>query len=210
MFRFDLDRVAVGVTAVIVVVCTSARVVAFNPQPEPPGDIWNVQGFVELAALTSAPTGEANPFHVDPSVIGDGLVDFHGGVIATFSAPTNPLTGKPQDGIVYPTINYFRLQIGDTGWDETMIPAESIEFQLQGGLVTGMRGTLTVTRPGHPNLAFVLPSSPGTWVATDDRDGVNLGTISGNYDLRDGVVPEPGTWPLLLAGPLIFNRYRRT
>ncbi len=102
-----------------------------------------------------------------------------------------------------------RLRIGDTRWDETMIPAESIAFELQGGLVIGISGMVTITRPEHPDLGFFLPRSPGTWVATDDRDGVNLGTISGNYELRDGVVPEPGTLALVLTSTLILSRCRR-
>ncbi len=209
-FHFSKNRATGLIVAVAVLVCASRPVVAFNPQPEPPADTWNVQGFVDMTALTSVPTGAANPFNVDPTLIGDGLVDFHGGVIATFIAPTNAFTGKPEDGTYYPTMEYFRLQIGNTSWDETMIPAESVEFQLQGGLVTGVSAVITITLLEHPDLEFFLPRSPGTWLATDDRNGVNLGTIFGNYDLRDGVVPEPGSLSLLLIGTLLLSGYRLT
>ncbi len=207
MFRFKQRGVFVIVAAAVVLVSMAATVFAFNPQPEPPADTWKVEGFVDMTALTSEPTGVGNPFHFDPSLIGDGLVDFRGGIVATFVAPTNAFTGKPQDGLYYPTMDYFRLRIGNTSWDETMIPAESIDFQLQGGLVTGVGGVITFTRPEHPDLALFLPSSPGAWMATDERGGVNLGTISGEYGLRDGIVPEPGTLALLLTGGLLFNCY---
>ena len=152
MLPFEQIRVAAVVAAAVVLWGAGNSVVAFNPQPEPPADTWNVQGFVDMTALTSVPTGAAHPFHVDPSIIGDGLVDFYGGVIATFVAPTNAFTGKPEDGIYHPDMRYFRLQIGDTNWDEAMIPAESIAFQLQGGLVVGIRGVLTETLLSHPDL----------------------------------------------------------
>ena len=53
-----------------------------------------------------------------------------------------------------------------------------------------MRCVITNTTHAHPDLEFIFASSPGNWVATDERYGDNLGTISGTYALRDAIVLE--------------------
>jgi hypothetical protein len=65
-----------------------------------------------------------------------------------------------------------------------------LEFQIQSGLVTGVRVLLTDTMPSHPDLEFMFPASPGAWIATDERDGDNIGIISGSYALTDGEVTD--------------------
>jgi hypothetical protein len=197
--------------AALIAATTSA--VAFNPQPEPPANQWSVQGFIDMTSLTSEQTGAALPFGVPGSIIGDDQVDFRVGVIATFTAPAGPFGGTPADGLYTPILEYFQVQIGDTTWDETMLTPGDLEFQVAGGLVTGVGAVVTDTMPSHPDLLFSLPTSPGTWLAIDERDGTNLGTLSGEYALRNSaVVPEPSAFLyglLLCTGLAVRYRFGR-
>jgi hypothetical protein len=208
MFRVQVTCAA-GI-GVAVLLCVGNPALGFNPQPEPPANQWGVEGFIDLTALTAAPTSAAMPFGVAPEIIGDDQVDFHGGIRASFIAPDNDGDLKPDDGVYTATTEFFDLVVGDTQWSHTMI-VRDFDFQLQGGVITGVRGVITPTDIAHPDLEFMFPASPGEWVATDERYGVNLGTISGTYALRDAVVPEPSTLSLLAIGALAltFRRRRR-
>lgn len=187
MFGYHSVNKFIGTHAAVALMLFNASAVAFNPQPEPPGDLWRIEGFINLTTQEINPSGEAVPFGVDAAIAGDEIVDFQVGIIALFSAPDNTGDGKPDDGLYSPVLEYFRVQIGDTSWDETM-PATELVFQLQRGSVIGLQGTLTDTMPAHPDLEFLLPTSPGLWIAIDERDGVDLGKIVGAYSLLDGEV----------------------
>jgi len=181
--------VAIGVSVAFLIVL-SARGEGFNPQPEPPG-MWYTEGYIDMWSDAIDATGEETPFGIDPAIVGDGAVDFEAGVIARFNAPTTA-DDKPADGVYDVVFEHFSVRIGDTTWDQTM--PSSIQFQVLGGVVIGCAGSYTVTMPEHPDLSFALPASPGTWAATDERDRVNLGVVTGTYSLRDGIVPtgQPG------------------
>jgi len=184
----------------------SSRAAAFNPQPEPPGK-WYVEGFIDMWADAMDPTDTAPPFGIDPDIVGDASSDFAASVIARFSAYANA-DDKPVDGLYDAEMEYFRLRIGDTTWDETM--PGTMQFQVTDGLVTACSGIYTVTMPDHPDLSFALPSSPATWEAHDERGDVDLGVVTGTYSLRDGTVPEPTTLGLLALGGLAMIRRRTT
>ncbi len=190
--------------ACLVVVCGQAA--AFNPQPEPQG-IWRIEGFIDMFATAIEPGNSEPPFGIDPAIASDGQVDFSAGMIAMFDAPDIGADGKPDDGLYAGDVAYFRVQIGDTSWDETM-PSTGFEFQVEGGLVTGASVVITGTMPSHPDLSFMMPSSPGTWEALDERGDHNAGSILGTYTLRDGIVPEPATLGLLLGGLALLKRRR--
>ncbi len=161
-----------------------------------------------MTALEIMPTsGKKTPFGVDDSIIWDDKIDFSAGVIATFVAPNHDGDLRPDNGLYTPTIRYFNVFIGNTHWDETLFNSEP-EFQVQGGLVTGVRFTITQTKPGHPDLECKYPSSPGRWNALDERDEINLGTISGNYVLRDGIVDEASDFPWHLLLPAFIERLK--
>ena len=203
LFRFHTTCVFVVFTAAVLL-CTGSPVVAWNPQPEPPADSWKVEGFIDMTALEIMPTGTANPFGVDEAIIGDSEVDFHVGVIATFTAPDHDGDLKPDDGFYTATTRFFDVFIGNTHWDETMF-SRDLGFQVQGRLVTGVRGVVCGTDHSQPDLEFMFPASPGAWLAIDERDGNNLGTISGSYVLRDGVVPERSDFPWQLFVPAVLE-----
>ena len=194
MFRVQ-TTCATGIV-VAVLLCAGSPAVGFNPQPEPPANQWGVEGFIDMTALTTAPTGAAMPFGVDSEIIGDDHVDFHAGIRASFIASDNDGDLKPDDGVYTATTGFFDVFVGDTRWSHTMFTRD-FDFQLQRGVVTGVRG--------------VFPASPGEWVATDERFGDNLGTISGTHALRDSVVPEPSSLSLLAIGVLmlICRRWKR-
>lgn len=187
MFSIRIIRFFVAVTTAILLFSVNNSVVAFNPQLEPQSDTWLVEGFINMTALEISPTGAAMPFGVDRTIIGDNQIDFRVGIIARFTAADSTGDGKPDDGTYTPKIERFRVQIGNTGWDETM-PNHNLNFQVQRGAVTGVSVMLTETMPSHPDLEFMFPASPGTWVAKDERDEDNVGTIFGSYALRDGEV----------------------
>ena len=189
MFRFREVQSFAAIVIVILLSGISSSALAFNPQPEPPANLWRVEGFINMTSLEISPTGDAMPFAVDSTIVGDNIIDFRSGIIAKFTAPDNTGGGIPDDGTYTAEIEYFQVQIGDTGWDETM-PTQNLEFQIQGGLVTGVRAVITETMPAHPDLEFNFPASPGAWIATDERDGDNIGTISGSYALMDGEVTD--------------------
>jgi hypothetical protein len=167
---------------------TVGSTLAFNPQSEPPGDQWRIEGFIEMTALATVPTGDAIPFGLDPTIISDGQSDFYAGIIANFTAPDSDGDHKPDDGFYRASTQFFNVSIGDTHWDHTLF-TQDFNFQLQGGLVTGVSNWLTDTMPSHPDLHFMFPSSPGEWMALDERNGINLGRVSGTYTLRNAVVP---------------------
>lgn len=185
------------ITAILLWTVGSA--LAFNPQPEPPADQWGIEGFVDMTALTIASTGDAVPFGLDPTIIVDDQIDFNAAIIASFIAPDNDGDLKPDDGIYRASTRFFNVFIGDTHWEKSMF-ANDFDFQLQGGIVTGMSGWITETMPSHPDLQFMLPSSPGEWMALDERNGNNLGTVSGTYTLRTAVVPVPSAVLLGMIG----------
>jgi len=204
MIRSHKTCVAVSILSLLVL-CGQAS--AFTPQQGLPGE-WRVEGFADLWVETINAFNSVTPFGIDPSMASDGVVDFSAGMIAMFNAPDAEGDGQADDGLYNASFSYFRLRIGDTMWDETM-PA-AIQFQVNGGLVTGASGPYTVTRPEHPDLSFALPASPGTWEALDERGDVNRGTIAGTYSLRDGVViPEPASLSLFGLGVLAMMRRRR-
>jgi len=179
---------------------TAGSALGFNPQPEPPGDQWwGIEGFIDMTALTIEATGDATPFGLDPMIISDDQIDFHAGIIAGFIALDNDGDLKPDDGTYEASTRFFDVSIGDTHWDDSMFTNE-FDFQLQAGIVTGVSGHFTYTMPSHPDLQFMFPSSPGQWVALDERNGNNLGTVSGTYTLRDAVVPVPGAVLLGIIG----------
>ena len=189
MVKHGAIRLFVAINTAITLFFISNLATAFNPQPEPPADLWRIEGFINLTALEIATTGSDIPFGVDEGLVADDIIDFRIAIVATFKAPDSSGDGKPDDGVYSPVIEYFRVQIGNTRWDETM-PSEELALQVQHGLVTGVRAVVTATRPTHPDLALKFPASPGTWEATDDRDGVDLGTISGSYSLLDAEVSD--------------------
>ncbi len=193
------------VFSVAVLLCDCSPAVGFNPQPEPPANTWKVEGYIDMRPLEIIPTTDsAQPFSVDDSIIGDIEVKFHAAIIATFTAADHDGDLKPDDGFYRPTMRFFDVFIGNTHWDETM-PSGDLEFQVQGGLVSGVRGTYTDTMPSHPDLKFMFPDSPGAWIATDERDGNNLGTISGSYALRDSVVVKRKNFPWYLFLPVFID-----
>jgi hypothetical protein len=194
------------ITAILLWTVGSA--LAFNPQPEPPAEQWGIEGFIDMTALTIASAGDAIPFGLDPTIIGDDQIDFHAGIIASFIAPDNDGDLKPDDGIYMASTQFFDVFIGDTHWDHTLL-AQDFDFQLQGGIVAGVSGWITDTMPSHPDLQFMFPSSPGEWMALDERDGNNLGTVSGTYTLRNAVVPEPSSLSLFGIGLLMLIRRRQ-
>ena len=187
--------------ALLLVICGQAA--AFNPQR-----LWRIEGFVDLFVEDITQTGTEVPFGISPFIASDGVVDFSAGIIATFEAPDNDRDGKPDNGLYPVDMEYFRVQIGDTSWDETM-PSTGMQFQIEGGLVTGIKGTYTPTMPAHPDLSFMLPASPGAWEALDERGSDNVGSLIGSYALRDGIIPEPATMALLSIGGLMMLRRRR-
>lgn len=191
--------------AFLLVLCSQAA--AFNPQPEPPASPynWSVEGFMDMWATAVAPTGSVTPFGIDPGIVGNAAMDFSAEVIARFTAPTTT-AGEAADGLYDVAVQHFLLQIGDTTWDDTM--PGTMQFEVIGGVVTGVLGTVTLTMPAHPDLLLALPASPGTWEALDKRGNVDLGTVTGTYALRDGVVPEPMTACLLVLGGLAVIRRR--
>ncbi len=175
--------------------CTGSPVFAFNPQLEPQANTWKVEGYIDMTALEIMPASDmTTPFGVDVAIIGDGRVDFHAEIIATFTATDYDGDLMPDDGFYTPTMRFFDVFMGNAQWDETMFSPD-LEFQVQSGLVTGWRCTLTTTMPSHPDLEFKFPSSPGTWIAIDERNDINLGTNSGIYSLRDGIVYEAIDFP---------------
>lgn len=195
-----------GIGAVLLLgACPPA--VAFNPQPEPPGQ-WTVEGFIDLSVLTMETTGADAPFGLDPHIAGDAQVDFSAAIIATFTGADRDEDGRPDNGIYAADLRYFCAAIGDTDWDETM-PNTGILLEVTDGLVSGMAGNMTCTMPSHPDLEFWLPASPGTWEARDVRGDTDTGLITGTYALRDGTVPEPGVVTLLTAIVLILICRRR-
>ena len=177
-----------------------------TPEQGLPGE-WHVEGYVDLSAQTINPMNGLIPFGVDPAITNGVFVDFSAGVMAMFNAPDAEGDSKADDGLYDVSLDHFRLRIGDTMWDE-MLP-DSIQFQVDGGLVVGVRGAISPTVREHPDVSFALPTSPGTWEALDERDDVNHGTITGVYLLRDGVVSEPASLPLLGLGGLALVRRRR-
>ena len=178
-----------GCLSIASLLVLGGQAAGFNPQPEPPAS-WYVEGYIDMWAQAIDPTGAEMPFGIDPYIVGDAMLDFSAGVIARFDAPTAAAADKPVDGLYDADFEYFGLQIGDTTWDQTMPSA--IQFQVVGGVVNGSTGIYTDTLPAHPDLSFALPASPGSWVAQDKRDDVDLGVITGTYSLRDGeVLPDP-------------------
>jgi hypothetical protein len=208
MKRVRRGRAAVVIGGVVLVLGLCGRAVAFNPQPGPQGTRWRIEGFADLLATTMETSDTVPPFGVDPAVVGDEEVDFSAGMIALFDAPDNEGDGRPDDGAYPADLQYFLAEIGDTTWDHTM-PNGGLRLQVEGGLVAGVAVSLTDTMPAHPDLAFMLPASPGTWKAVDERNGLNLGTIEGTYTLRDGTVPEPATLALLGLGAAVVAARRR-
>ncbi len=212
-FQHTQRHVATAFVSIVWLLVICGQASAFNPQPEPPAmpNTWSIEGFMDLLATAVDPTNNEPPFGIDPAIAEDNVVDFSVGIIAMFGARDDDGDGKPNNGLYAGDVSYFRVQIGDTSWDETMMPSTGMQFQVEGGLVTGVSVALTYTMPAHPDLSFMLPASPGAWEALDERDGVNVGAIMGTYALRDGIVPEPATMALLTMGSLglLLRRRRR-
>ena len=207
MFGSRVVHFLVAGTGAVLLLGACSPAVAINPQPEPPGR-WTIEGFVDLSVLTMEPTGADAPFGLDPDIVGDAQVDFSAAIIATFTGADRDGDGRPDNGVYAADLRYFRAEIGDTNWDETM-PNTGILLEVTDGLVSGMSGNITCTVPAHPDLELWLPSSPGAWEARDVRGDTDKGLIAGTYALRDGTVPEPGMVSLLTAVVLILTCRRR-
>jgi len=169
---------------------------------------WRIEGFVDLLTTAMDPSDTVPPFGVDPAIVGDGVVDFSLGIIATFDAPDVEGDNQPDDGAYAVDLQYLLVRIGNTTWDHTM-PNTGVQFQIEGGAVTCLGGNITCTVPAHPDLELFMAASPGTWIALDERGADNLGTIEGTYSLRDGVTPEPATLALLGLGAVCLVARRR-
>ena len=94
---FRVQNICIAGLVVVVQLCGDSAV-GFNPQPEPPANQWGIEGFIDMTALKTAPTGSTVPFGLDSEIIGDGLVDFSAGIKASFIAPDDDGDLKPDDG----------------------------------------------------------------------------------------------------------------
>ena len=200
----------VGSVLVAAVLLVCGQGAAFTPNSVSPG-AWHVEGFADMYADAMEPAGaDPPPFGIDPAIVDDDEMDFAAGMIATFAAGDRDNDGRPDDGLYPADVDLFRLRIGDTTWDETM-PASEMLLGVKDGLVMGAQVRLTDTDASHPDLEFFMPASPGAWMALDERGDTNLGSISGNYVLRDATVPEPATLALLALGAagLVARRRRK-
>ena len=207
MFDFRKPRVSVAVALTLLLSGLCGQADAFTPRAGPLQDSWKIEGFIEMTAKTMDPANAKPPFDIDEAIVSNDVPDFYAGIIATFDAPDDGV-GRPNDGEYTAELQYFRVQIGNTNWDESMFSSDML-FQVGNGFVTGASVMFTYTMPAHPDLRFMFPASPGEWQAVDERDGHNVGTIGGTYELKDGTVPEPATLSLLAIGALALIRRRR-
>lgn len=197
--------------AVMAVVLVAGTAWGFNPQPEPPaypGWDWMGMGFADLVATGWDRADTTDAFGIPESIVGGGgMADFVAGMVVLFDAPDNTGSGTPDDGTYAGEFAYFDLRIGDTNWSHTL-GDNAVDVKVVGGIVVGLGCWITETLLAHPDFESFLPSSPATWIATDERNDVLTGHISGEYTLRDGIVPEPASAILLLIGSLAVLRRR--
>jgi len=109
--------------------------------------------------------------------------------------------GSPDPAEVPAFLQDFDLTIGNAHWDETM-PYTDMRVLAQGATLLGFQVFITVTKPDHADLRFLLPASPGVWEAHDIVNQNDNGKIGGTYSIIGTVaaIPEPTTLVLLATG----------
>jgi hypothetical protein len=98
MLGFRATHFLVAGTGAVLLFGACPQAIAFDPQPESPGQ-WRVEGFIDLSALTMESTNVNSPFGIDPAIVGDGQTDFSAGIIATFTGTDRDGDGRPDDAV---------------------------------------------------------------------------------------------------------------
>jgi hypothetical protein len=151
---------------------------------QPPAEAVTIEGTLDLATTHFDPG--AFGLSAAPALQAHFRVAFVGG-------------GSPDPTDLDAVLQDFDLTIGNAHWDETM-PYTGMRVLAQGDTLLGFQVLITDTKPEHPDLSFLLPTSPGLWEAHDIINQTDNGKIGGVYSINAAPVPEPATFALLAAG----------